>query len=123
MDNQNIEILEVLIEIRDTLNRIFICFEDEYIEIQKRKYGEKLDAFEAMLTDVRKKIFLLLCDQKHYSQVKIAQIVGISQPTVSRFVSYLVENGFIEQIEVEDGNIIYRDRYNLLKVLLSKKDG
>ncbi len=117
MDNQNIEILEVLIEIRDTLNRIFICFEDEYIEIQKRKYEEKLDAFEEMLTDVRKKIFPLLFDQKHYSQVEIAQLVGASQPTVSNFVRSLVENGLIEQIEDEDGKIIHCDRYNLLKVL------
>lgn len=95
MDNQNIEILEVLIEIRDTLNRIFICFEDEYIEIQKRKYGEKLDAFEAMLTDVRKKIFLLLFDQKHYSQVKIAQMRNpVDSIADSGLIRSLIPGGF-----------------------------
>lgn len=123
MYDQNTEILEVLKEIRDTLNRFFICFEDEYIEIQKQKYKEKLQNFEDMLTDVREMIFPLLFDKKHYSQMEIAQLVGTTQPTVSRFVSTLVENDLIEQSEDKDGNIIYHDKYDFIKVLPSKKEG
>jgi predicted XRE-type DNA-binding protein len=116
MDEPKGEVLEVLAEIRDTLNRIYTCFEDEYLEIQKRKYGEKVKAFEAMLTDVRRKIFPLLFDKRHLSQVEIAQAVGISQPAVSKFVSLLIENDIIEQIEEAD-KIIYRDKYDLIKLV------
>jgi predicted XRE-type DNA-binding protein len=116
MDEPKGEVLEVLVEIRDTLNRIYTCFESEYFEIQKRKYGEKVIAFEAMLTDVRKKIFPLLFDQRHLSQVDIAKAVGISQPTVSQFVKLLIENDLIEQVDVA-GKIIYRDKYDLIKLL------
>jgi uncharacterized membrane protein len=116
MDEPKGEVLEILLEIRDTLNRIYTCFEDEYLEMQKRKYGEKVKAFEAMLTDVRKKIFPLLFDQRHLSQVEIAQTVGTSQPTVSKFVSSLIEKDLIEQVQ-EDDQIIYRDKYDLIKLL------
>jgi predicted XRE-type DNA-binding protein len=116
MDEPKDEVLEVLVEIRDTLNRIYTCFEDEYLEIQKRKYGEKVKVFEAMLTDVRKKIFPLLFDQRHLSQVEIAQAVGITQSAVSKFVSSLIENDIIEQVEEAD-KIIYRDKYDLIKLL------
>ena len=116
MDEPKGEVLEVLVEIRDTLNRIYACFEDEYLEIQKRKYGEKVKAFEAMLTDVRKKIFPLLFDQKQLSQVEIAKVVGISQPAVSQFVKLLIENDLIEQVDKAD-KIIYRDKYDLIKLI------
>jgi predicted XRE-type DNA-binding protein len=116
MDEPKGEVLEVLVEIRDTLNRIYACFEDEYLEIQKRKYGEKVKAFEAMLTDVRKKIFPLLFDQKQLSQGEIAKVVGISQPAVSQFVKLLIENDLIEQVDKAD-KIIYRDKYDLIKLI------
>jgi len=116
MDEPKDKVLEVLVEIRDTLNRIYTCFEDEYLETQKRKYGEKEKAFEAMLTDVRKKIFPLLFDQRHLSQGEIAQAVGITQSAVSKFVSSLIENDLIEQVEGAD-KIIYRDKYELIKLL------
>jgi predicted transcriptional regulator len=116
MDEPKGEILEALVEIRDTLNRIYICFEDQYLEIQNRKYGEKVEAFKASLTDVRKKVFELLFDQRHLSQGQIAQAAGISQPAVSRFVSLLIEKDLIEQVE-EDNKIIYHDKYDLRKWL------
>lgn len=116
MDEPKDEALAVLVEIRDTLNRIYTCFEDQYLEIQKRKYGEKVKVFEAMLTDVRKKIFPLFFDQRRLSQVDIAKVVGISQPAVSQFVRLLIENDLIEQVE-EAGSITYRDKYDLSKLL------
>jgi predicted XRE-type DNA-binding protein len=116
MDEPKGEILEVLMEIRDALNRIFTCFESEYFEIQERKYGEKVKAFEAMLTDVRKKIFPLLFDQRHLSQVDIAKAVGTSQPSVSQFVKLLIENDLIEQVDVSN-KITYRDKYDLIRLL------
>jgi predicted transcriptional regulator len=112
-DNDN---LQVLLEIRDTLNRIYICFEKEYLEIQKQKYEEKIKKFEEMLTDTRKKIFPLLFDQRHFSQVDIAKQVGASKQAVSLFVNLLLENDLIEQHK-EAGQVIYRDKYDLTKRL------
>lgn len=116
MDEPKGEVLDVLVEIRDTLNRIYTCFEDQYLEIQKRKYGEKVEAFKAMLTDVRKKVFVLLLDPRHLSQGDIARAVGITQPAVSQFVNSLIEKDLIERVE-EDNKIIYRDKYDLKKWL------
>jgi DNA-directed RNA polymerase specialized sigma subunit len=116
MDNPNDEILEILSEIRDTLNRIYYCFEDEYLEVQKRKYGEKVKAFEAMLTDARKRIFPLLFDTRQLSQGNIAKTVGISQPAVSQFVKLLIDNDLIEQVN-ENNRILYKDKYDLIKLI------
>ena len=116
MDESKDEILEVLVEIRDTLNCIYTCFEDDYLEIQRRKHGEKVKAFEAMLTDARKKIFPLLFDKRQLSQVDIADVVGVSQQAVSQFVKLLIENDIIEQVD-EANQIIYRDKYNLIKLV------
>lgn len=116
MDESKGEILEVLVEIRDTLNRIFVCFEDEYLEIQKRKYGEKVKAFDAILTDSRERMFPFLFDRRHLSQAEIAQAAGVTQSAVSKFISLLIENGFIEQTAEAD-RITYRDKYDLLKFL------
>jgi hypothetical protein len=41
MDEQKDEVLSVLVEIRDILNRIYICFEDRYLDIQKKKSLKK----------------------------------------------------------------------------------
>jgi DNA-binding transcriptional ArsR family regulator len=116
MDEPRDEALKVLIEIRDTLNRIYICFEDQYLEIQKRKYGEKVKAFQGMLTDARKIIFPLLFDQSHLSQGEIARATGISQQAVSQFIILLIKNDLIEQFE-QGGKTIYRDKYDLIKLL------
>jgi len=116
MDELKDETYAVLVEIRDTLDRIYTCFEDQYLEIQKRKYGEKVKAFEEMLTTVRKKIFPLLFDQRHLSQVEIAKAIGVNQSAVSRFVSSLIENDLIEQVDEAD-KTIYRDKYELTKLI------
>jgi len=116
MDEPKDEVLAVLVEIRDTLNRVYTCYEDQYLEIQKNKYAEKVRILEAMLTDIRKKIFPLLFDQRHLSQSVIAQNAQTTQPTVSRFVSELIANDLIEQVE-ENGKIIYHDKYELKKLL------
>lgn len=116
MDGENDEVLKVLVEMRDTLNRIYTCFEDQYLEIQKKKYSEKVSVFELILTDVRRKIYPLLIDKRHLSQKEIAHIVGISQPAVSQFVSLLTKNELIEQSEEAD-KTIYRDKYDFQKMI------
>jgi predicted XRE-type DNA-binding protein len=116
MDEQEDEVLSVLVEIRDILNRIYTCFEDQYLEIQKKKYSEKISTFESMLTDIRKKIFPLLIDKNNYTQREIAKIVGISQPAVSQFINLLIKNELIEQ-SVEGDKTIYCDKYDLLKLV------
>jgi Fe2+ or Zn2+ uptake regulation protein len=109
MSTGNDELLEVAKEIRDLLSRIYVCFEDQYLDIQRQKAGEKL-------TPVRRKIYPLLFDSRHLSQVEIANAVNTSQPTVSRFVSLLIDQGIIEQVEDEHG-IKYVDKFDFIKLL------
>ena len=116
MSVNNDELLDVAKEIRELLCRIYVCFEDQYLEIQRRKAGEKLQTFEALLTPVRRKIYPLLFDPRRLSQVEIADAVKTSQPTVSRFVSMLLDQDLIEQIEDEQG-IRYLDKYDFVKLL------
>jgi predicted transcriptional regulator len=110
------EFLEVVKEIRDLLSRIYVCFEDQYLDIQRQKAGEKFQAFEDLLTPVRRKIYPLLFDSRRLSQVEIANTVNASQPTVSRFVTLLLDQGIIEPIEDEHG-IKYVDKYDFIKLL------
>jgi DNA-binding MarR family transcriptional regulator len=117
MSVSNDELLSVIKEIRDILFRIYLCFEDQYLEIQKQKMGEKFEAFRAMLTPTRKRIYPLLFDPRHLSQVEIANEVNTSQPTVSRFVNALLAQDLIEEIKNEDRPITYRDKYDLVKLL------
>jgi predicted XRE-type DNA-binding protein len=116
MDKERDEIMGILVEIRDSLNHISVCFEDQYLEIRMRKHGKKVEAFEALLTDSRKRIFQLLFDQRNLSQVDIAQAAGVKQPAVSKFISLLIENDLIEQISDAD-KCIYRDNNDLCNIL------
>jgi DNA-directed RNA polymerase specialized sigma subunit len=116
MDEPKNETLEVLTEIRNTLNCIYACFEEQYLEIQKRKYGDKVQALEAILTDPRRKIFPLLFDERHLSQGEIAKTVGVSRQAVSQFISLLIKYEIIEQ-HSKVNKIIYNDKYNLIKLV------
>ncbi len=117
MDQQNEKIYDVLIEIRDLLAHISFCFEDQYKEILEKRTEERYIKLKDVLnTDIRKKIFPLLFDSKHLSQGGIASLAQTTQPTVSKFISELVKNDLIEQLE-ENGKTIYRDKYNLQKMI------
>ncbi len=116
MNEPNSEILEVLVEIRDTLNRLFICFEDQYLEIEKRKNNEMENEFKNILTGNRKRIISLLFDKRHLSQAEIAQSVGVNKSTVSRFVNLLIENDYIEQ-STNGNKTIYKDKLGLQKLV------
>jgi len=117
MDEQEDEVFSVLVEIRDTLNRIYTCFEEQYLEIQKKKLAKKISALETMLnTDERKKVFPLLFDKNYSSQKEIASSGGMTQSGVSKFVSSLIESDLIEQLK-ENGKTTYHDKYELLKLI------
>ena len=105
--------LVLLREIRDLLKPISACHEEQYQKLQSQQTKAKIDALKPLLTSVRQKIFQLLFDPKHLSQVEIAQMAGTTQPTVSRFISKLIELELIEPIEIEGGNVYYKDKYNL----------
>jgi predicted transcriptional regulator len=117
MNTSNDEVLAVLKEIRDILSRIYTCHEGDYVEIQRRKVREEWEALEDMLTPVRREIFPLLFDARRLSQVEIAAEANTSQPTVSRFISTLLDQGLIEQTKYEDGSIAYHDKYDLAPLL------
>jgi DNA-binding MarR family transcriptional regulator len=117
MSTNDDELLEVAKEIRDILSRIYVCFEDQYLEIQRKKAGEKLKALEAILTTpARRKIYSLLFDPRNLSQTEIAKEVQVSQPTVSLFVKELLGQDLIEQVKGENGSV-YRDKYDLTKLV------
>lgn len=117
MTAQNDEALALLTEIRDLLSRIYICFEGQYLEIQKQRVGEKLEIFEGLLSSTRRRIYPLLFDPRRLSQTEIASRANSTQPTVSKFVSALLDHDLIERIEDEEGNTAYRDKYDLMKLL------
>ena len=104
------EYTEILIEIRNTLNKLFECFEDKYLEIQAQKRKMKEESFRSMLSDQRKRIFPLLFDKKNLSQIEIGEIAKADQSTVSKFISQLIKNEIIEQQD-KDGTVVYIDKY------------
>ena len=114
--DQNENILNVLIEINDTLKKIFLCYEEKYKEIYEEKEKERKKTFLGMLTDSRKIIFPLLFDKKNLSQRDIAKKSGVSHQAVSQFINSLIENDIIEQFE-KDGNKFYLDKHNYLKLV------
>jgi DNA-binding MarR family transcriptional regulator len=115
MNANNDEVLEVLREIRDILSRIYACFEDEYVEIQKQK-------LQRILTTTRKRIFPLLFDSRRLTQAEIAVEANTTQPTVSKFVTALLTEKLIEQVNHEDGSTTYDDKYGLVELLKETRE-
>ena len=107
------QMLVLLQEIRDLLKPISACHEEQYQKLQSQQTKAKIDALKPLLTSVRQKIFQLLFDPKHLSQVEIAKMAGTTQPTVSRFIYTLMDLGIIESDTDDKGNIFYKDKYNL----------
>ncbi len=117
MDTQNDGVLLVLNEIKNTLNKLFVCFEDDYNKIQEKKSSERKEKFLKMLEkDAFKEIFPLLFNKANYSQNEIAEKAKSSQPTVSRVINQLIEDEIIEQLNI-DGKTVYKDKFNYLKLI------
>ena len=117
MSDEN-EVLEVLRKIHDLLVPISVCFEEQYREIQREQLGAKLEELESLLTtSKRRKIFPYLFDSRCLSQVDIAKEAETTQATVSRFISVLLERGFIEQTRSEMGAVTYVDKFDLHKLV------
>ena len=113
MTDSDKEILELLRSIHDLLVPISAYFKERYAETQHQRSGAKLKELEALLTYERRNVFPLLFDPRRLSQVQIAKETNITQPTVSRFISALLEHGLIEKATDETGTVIYKDKYNL----------
>jgi DNA-binding MarR family transcriptional regulator len=117
MDGSNQDVLTALGEIRDLLIPISACFEEQYAEIQRQRLGRRLEVFRNMMTETRKRILPLLFDPRGLSQVEIAELANTTQPTVSRLVNSLLEQGLISEIEDADGRTKYKDIHRLMKEL------
>lgn len=117
------EILEVLKKLHDLLVPISACFEEQYEEIQRQRFGPKLEEVEALLTtSKRRKILPLLFDPGRLSQVDIAKEAGTTQATVSRFISALLKRGLIEQTKDETGTVAYEDKFNLKRLMEAQNE-
>ncbi len=111
------DILQLLIDIRDLLEPISACFKEQFVEIQRQQLGAKFEEFEALLTSKRRSVFPLLFDPRHLSQVEIAREAQTTQPTVSRFVSELLERDLIEETKDETGTTVYEDKFGLRRLM------
>ncbi len=116
------EVLALLHEIRDLLTQIAVCYEDQYAEIQQRRQEQKLEEFYALMTPIRWRILPLIFDPANLLQDQIAEKVGTSQPTVSKFITALSSADLIDQEKDADGNTVYVDKYNLNLVALKPKE-
>ena len=92
MSDYNAETIEVLNKINNTLNKIFICFEDKYNHVLQKKREEKIKYVAGIITEKRKKIYKLILDHPELSQSEISKKVGVSQPAVSTFINLLIHN-------------------------------
>jgi hypothetical protein len=89
-DQEQKHIISLLQEIRDLLVPVSVCHEERYAEIQQMRLEEKVKLFESIMSPVRWRIFPLLFDPTRPSQAQIAERVGTTQPTISRFVTVLL---------------------------------
>jgi len=121
MTDINEEILGLLREMRKLLIPISACFEEEYSELQRRR--QEFAEFQEFLgrSPARVKIYPLLFDSRHLTQVQMAKEAGTTQPTVSTFISSLLKRGWIE--EDETGERPYRERFSLKDVTEEKNEG
>jgi len=121
MASENDELLGVVKEMRDILLKIFECYEEQYLEIQRRKFGEKHDAFKKLLTPIRRKIFPLFFDPRELSQTSIANEVNTSKQNVNNFIALLLETDLVSKVVEKDGKVVYQDKYRLMNLLSEKE--
>lgn len=117
MTHSTDDIRPLLKEIRDLLEPISACFEDEYRELQLQRTEAKLEQLEKILTPTRRRIYALLFDPRRLSQEAIAREASTTQPTVSRFVGALLASGLIDQTRDRNGDVVYEDTFGLQKLL------
>ena len=112
---KNQETIRLLREIRDLLEPISAQFNIEY-------HKEKLDLLKSLMTEQRKPVFSLLFDPRRLKQDKIALEANVSQPTVSRFITSLLENKLIKERLDSNGKTYFLDVYGLLDFLEKEND-
>ena len=120
--NASSDILRVLEEIRDLMKPISACFEDEYREVLSTRQEARVKQFRRLLTPTRRRIYPLLLDPRRLSQAEIAREADTQQPTVSRFVTALLEAELVEETRDSSGNRVHRDRFDLRKVAEEQDD-
>ena len=111
-------ILKSLTEIQDTLNKIFICYEDQYNDVKKKK--GQFNSFKETVTENRRKILAMLFSPNHTSFTEIGASAGVSKQAVSQFVSQLIEKGFIDQTK-QDGKTVYIDKFGFVERILNEE--
>jgi Fe2+ or Zn2+ uptake regulation protein len=117
MSDSTREIVGLLEEIRDLLIPISASFEEQYREVQKQRRETKRKQLESLLTDARRSVYPLIFDARRLSQDAIAREANTTQPTVSRFLSALLEAELIKQREDQTGATVYEDTYRLMEFL------
>jgi DNA-binding MarR family transcriptional regulator len=117
MSDPTREIVGLLEEIRDLLIPISASFEEQYDEVQKQRRETKRRQLESLLTDARRPVYPLLFDVRRLSQDAIAREANTTQPTVSRFISALLEAELIGERQDQTGATVYEDTYRLMEFL------
>jgi uncharacterized membrane protein len=109
------EVLAVLREIKALLEPVGQNARQQYVK-------EKRQLIRDVLTDNNKRIFPLLVDPRRLTQGRIADEAGVSQATVSRFISELKKRGLIVEEKDSNLNIRYIDHLQLLNLIEGEDD-
>lgn len=104
------DVLRLLRDIKELLEPMALNARQQFLR-------EKRQLIKEMLTENNKKIFPLLVDSRRLTQDRIAKEAGVSQATVSRFISELKKRNLI--VEEKDTNLNSRfiDQWHILDLI------
>jgi predicted HTH transcriptional regulator len=115
MDEFEQEVLDLLRDIRELLVPIGQNARQQFLK-------DKRQLVRDVLTENNKRIFPLLVDSRRLTQDRIAKEAGVSQATVSRFISELKKRNLI--VEEKDSNLNTRfiDHWQILNLIEGDDD-
>lgn len=115
MAGQDRKILDLLTEIKELLEPISSLSREQFLR-------DKVQLLKDTITPKNKEILPLLFDPRNLSQDRIAQEAGVSQATVSRFISELKRRNLITEEKDKGFHTKYVDIWNLLTYLENENE-
>jgi CRP-like cAMP-binding protein len=115
MLNREDEVIDLLHAIRDLLEPISENHRQQYLRDRELM-------LQGVITPVSRKIIPLLFDPRQLTQQRIAEIAGVSQPTVSRVIRDLKARNLIAEVKDENYNVKFVDKWDLLTFLESNDE-
>lgn len=113
MEEYDRKVLDLLTEIRDLLEPISNINKEQFLQ-------DKIHLLKSVITPGNKKILPLLLDPRNLTQERIAAEAGVSQATVSRFITEIRNKNLFSEEKDNNFNTRYIDKWNLLGLLEGK---